>query len=123
MTPVNKGASVENVEHFFKLHGSVEVLEADDRFKRHMRERGRNITVTEIALVHNSPDAEYFDNEDYNDDVSRAPVIMLGYSSSSRFLTVPIDPVGGPGVWRVRTAYLNNLDDEHRYREYKQGVP
>jgi len=112
---------VEHVEHFFSLYGPVEILEVDDDFKRHMRQRGRSITVTDIATVHSRPDTEYFDNDAFDEDSERSPIVMLGYASESRFLTIPLDPTGLRGVWRARTAYLNDRDDERKYWDWKHG--
>jgi hypothetical protein len=110
---------VDNVEHFFQQYGEVDVLEPDDDFRAHLRERGRNISVTEIVEVHASLETEYSDNEAYQQDDRNAPVIMLGYTHKARFLSVPIDPTGNRGVWRPRTAYKGDKDDEQQYWEYK----
>lgn len=120
-TPRSTERCLEDVERFFREYGEVEVLEVDDELAFHLAVRHPDVNVADIIEVHANPDTEYFDNEYSRERPEHAPVIMLGYTASGRFLSVPIEPTGQSGVWRARTAFAGDQDHEQRYWAYREG--
>ena len=60
-----------------------------------------------VQVTNNRDETEYIYNEGHLEEEpgKDAPVLMLGYTTSRRFLYVPIEPTGTYGVWRAVTAY------------------
>ena len=49
----------------------------------------------------------------------RAPMVMIGPTSSGRLLTVPLVPTDRDGVWRPATAWPSSQSERSRYEKAK----
>ena len=102
------------INELFEYNGSVDILELDDDLRNHLQERGTYqkhiVSLSEILEVHRgSP--RYF----LNNSKGKAPAIMLGPTLANRFLCVPIEPTGKPGIWRPVIAFEANTHHKERY--------
>jgi len=87
----------------------IEALLFDDRNEDECGAHG--VTVRELQQVlEEAP--RFFRNKGGR---GRAPYVMIGPSRGGRLLTIPIDPLPSPGVWRPRTAYDSPQSDRTRY--------
>jgi hypothetical protein len=104
----------------FRGSGPAEELMLTPELEAHLLERAtydkHNVTVLEILEVHEL-EPKYFINRGPDDagSESKAPLVMVGPTSSGRVLAVPIDPTGEYGIWRPRTAFEANAHHKDKY--------
>lgn len=108
--------TVDDLRAFFAEYGPVEELDFDEAFLAHLAERAtyqkHQVAVTEILDVHRGA-PKFFRNS----GTGRAPTIMVGITARGRWLCVPIEPTGRPGIWRPVTAFEANAHHREKYQE------
>ena len=101
-------------EDLFRIRGRVDGLQFDDEFLQHLAERATYrkhvVSVAEILEAH-ARAPKYF----LNSGSGRAPVIMVGVTTSGRCVVAPIEPTGRAGIWRPVTAFEANRHHQDRY--------
>jgi hypothetical protein len=120
--PHKQEIGMNDVQELFRRHGEVEEIELDSEWLGHMATRatyGKHIvTGTEILEVHQGQ-PEYF----LNASGQRAPIVMVGPTAATRFLTIPLEPTADRGTWRAVTAFESNTHHKLKYHQSRGGTP
>lgn len=107
---------MSDTSHLLDRYGSVEELQVDDDFRRHMAERSfykeHRVTISEILEVFDGRPSFFA-----NGGSKRAAIIMVGPTTRGRILCIPLEPTGLFGVWRLVTAFEANASHRARYQE------
>ena len=110
-----------SVEEIFAAHGQVEQILLDDDLFNHLQERGITqkhvVSFKEILEIANRQ-PEYFAN--LPREGRRALIVMVRPTLENRFLCVPLEPAGRPGIWRAVTAFTANSHHVLRYEQTRR---